>query len=405
MTRLFLLVLSMLVAVMPATAAGTERQGAFDYVAFLEEGAALHKVSIETFAKAFDDQNRSEHFVTKVRSDPNTFSNVYFDWDSTPPGFVVQYLTSERPILETDLDVTLVPVRYSYADLAVVRDELSRYATTQVEETGFVSVGIDVKHNRVRLGVSSADARMARYADQYGERVEIVVDKPPTPGACNSRTDCPHLRGGIRIRPSSEPACSTGFNGRMSNGNHVHVTAGHCNWGSEANWYLDNSQNVDPLVGWTTKNALYNTTAIDVLRLRVSDQSAVRPNHWNLVYNTNSNKNNAIQNTISNSSFFHGMIVLKSGRVTDTTQGSLIGGDRILTYYVRNGSKWYFHAWRASYAWAIGDSGGTVWRLIGTSSYLVGIHNGGNEDRAVFSSQEDARSALGLSYWCLTSSC
>jgi hypothetical protein len=403
MTGIRAVTLAVAIALMPASSVGAETATSFDYAGFFDEGAELHGVSVETFVKAFDDQNKSEALVASVRAAPATFSNIYFDWEAPEPRFVVQYLGDKPPTLPTELDITMVAVQHSYERLAAVRDELSRYAKVAPTDNGFVSVGVDVKENRVRLGVSAADAPAARQAEQYGDLVHVAVDEPPSPGECKTRLDCPHLRGGIRIQ-NDEWSCSTGFNGRMPNGNFVHVTAGHCDWSTSKDWFMPNTQNVNPWVGWSTKNALFNAMAFDVLRLRVAATSEVRPSKWNLVYNTDANKNNAIQNTISNSSFFNGMIILKSGISTNTTQGSILG-DRLETYYWRNGDKHFFWAWPASYAWKKGDSGGTVWRLLSGYSYLVGFHNGGNAERAIFSSQEDARTALGISYWCLTGSC
>jgi hypothetical protein len=145
-----------------------------------------------------------------------------------------------------------------------------------------VSVGVDVRHNRVRLGVSSTDAPAARHAEQYGDLAYVTVEEPPSPGECKTRRDCPHLRGGIRIQ-NEENAGSTGFSGRTPNGNFVHVTAGHCDWSTSKDWFMPNTQNVNPWVDWSTKNALFNAMAFDGLRLRVAPNSEVRPSKWNLL--------------------------------------------------------------------------------------------------------------------------
>jgi len=64
--------------------------------------------------------------------------------------------------------------------------------------------------NWVAVGVDRPDAPFARHADAYGSKVSISVQEPAVSHACNSRFDCPNLRGGLYMVGNTY-ACSSGF--------------------------------------------------------------------------------------------------------------------------------------------------------------------------------------------------
>lgn len=403
MKRIRLSVFVLAVALMPAAGTVMATDGALQDDSFLEEGARHQGVSVDAYAKAVEDQDRSQPLVDLVRANPREFGDIYFDWESTDPGFVVQYLGDSAPEIDTDIPIRLVRVENSYADLEATLGDLAALAKEgDPGETGFVSVGMDVVSNTVALGVDRPDAPFAQHADAHGAMVSISVEESAVSHACNSRLDCPHLRGGLNMVGNTY-ACSTGFNARRPSGNKVHISAGHCDWQTTSPWDLPNTQGIDSRIGWSQLNGLHNGKDTDALRIGIALISGVRPTTWNLVYDTNARKGRSITRQIDNNGIFHGMIVRKSGVATNTTQGSITGGRYLVSYNIEGWPRFHW-VFPANYAGQPGDSGGTVWREVSEYAYIVGIHSGEQGGNRIFASQQDARAVLDVS-WCLNSGC
>jgi hypothetical protein len=100
------------------------------------------------------------------------------------------------------------------------RDCRGRSRTAALESYKSQVTASTLLNNTVDLIVDRADAPFLKWADQIGPIVKWRVGQPGTPQACNSRTDCPSLRGAVHMDASGGSAmwcwCSTGLLARES---------------------------------------------------------------------------------------------------------------------------------------------------------------------------------------------
>jgi hypothetical protein len=139
------------------------------------------------------------------------------DWTGRylPPGTEVRFRTAD----------------YSYAELRELQDLITKdWLQLKSDGIPLVSVGVDPRMNRVLVGVDGSPEDAAPvFSEAYGPRVTVRQEQPEDPTACNTREDCPPMKGGITIDGNTK-LCTSGFNGRpvaASSARYI-ITAGHC---------------------------------------------------------------------------------------------------------------------------------------------------------------------------------
>jgi len=166
------------------------------------------------------------------------YAGAYFDLQANGiPVFLVAGDTSKfsdrlAPRLPAALATRVVAVKRTYTDLAALRDQIwdDRPALAK-SGIDVRSAGIAMRQNTVALeirGLTDEVRRdlLARYGDlAMSEAFDRELD------ACNSRTDCLPMKGGIQILYVNDNAygCTSGFNVRLAGTTTMRVlTAGHC---------------------------------------------------------------------------------------------------------------------------------------------------------------------------------
>jgi hypothetical protein len=349
-------------------------------------------------------QLQGETLAERVQSDPDQFGGIFFE-----DGTYVVLVVDESSSIDSVVPTRYVHVKHSYRDLASVRDKIVSIVTgLNPVAVGFVSVGVDVPNNLVRLTVNSLAASLPSQVGNFGDMLAIdYAETGDVPLACNSRNDCLQLRGGLAIyRPVSGGyvQCSTGAQARKSGGV-VMITAGHCDLQTSGAWYHFHTQGGTQWAGTSTANGLLNGKDTDVLQVSTT---ALSYSPYNRIYQDDLSKSRAIAGVTSNAGIYTGLAVRKSGTATNTTTGQVVG-DRYLTFAIIDNWPYFHWVYPASFNASPGDSGSTVWRWhpsIANSAALVGIAVGKNSSgNTTFASQQDATGSLGLSHFCTNNGC
>lgn len=132
------------------------------------------------------------------------------------------------------------PVEHPAATLDGLKRRIE-HDGSQLRQEGFevVSVAIDVRANRVRVGAAEPDRVRAELEKRYpADQLLVVKEEPPRPAVCYSRSDCEPWRGGIEVMDiPPEARCSTAFSVWMLGSSYSSplgyqyeglLTAGHC---------------------------------------------------------------------------------------------------------------------------------------------------------------------------------
>jgi hypothetical protein len=262
------------------------------------------------------------------------------DWTGRhlPPGTEVRFRTAD----------------YSYAELRELQDLVTNdWLRLEADGLPMVSVGVDPRTNRVLVGVdaSAIDAAPA-FARAYGPRVIVRQVSPEEPTAdCNSRDDCPPMKGGLKINGAIK-ACTSGFNGRpvASSSARYIITAGHCirDDGLGSTWshngddlgisifhdYHQNSTADVGVIAHDTTGPHYHYYSVNNLSIR--KVTAGRPNDQQPVGATICRAGQA-----SNPEW-------KCGQVLQADEDVSVGG--VLLH----------HMWQQDFSNSMGDSGGPI---------------------------------------------
>ena len=172
-------------------------------------------------------------------------------WSATVPesaGFYIDQIDGGRPhflftadvsrnraivasLLE-GIDFEVRQVEHSLAELESLRtkigDDVQELRTLGVDVD---LVGVKPSINKVVIGVVGLTAsQIALLLARYGTAVQPESIPPSELDACNSRTNCPPLKGGIHIESTANSAdCTSGWLGKVSGTSTMRLlTAGHC---------------------------------------------------------------------------------------------------------------------------------------------------------------------------------
>src|SRR5690606_16128049 len=104
---------------------------------------------------------------------------------------------------------------HALAELRATHDSLRTDWDHLAKSVGLISVGLDVRANRVEVGLKElTPQRAAVLTGTYGSAVRVVEAEVPQPGACVSRFNCGSpVKGGLGIS-SSSGGCTSGYIGR-----------------------------------------------------------------------------------------------------------------------------------------------------------------------------------------------
>lgn len=302
-----------LVLVVPLTATASA-SGDGDFQEYLTERATHHGLSVDAYLDVLRTQELLAPVVQLVRSDPESFGGIYWDWGAPTPGFVVQYVGAAPPDLGTN--IRYVRVERSRAALDAVVQRLDRLSESAATDSGWVSLGIDELTNTVRVGLADKSAPVLPHLAEFGNAVTVRFGEPlGRPSLCNRRTDCTPHRGGIQIN-GDVYSCTFGANARR-NGWIVTVTAGHCDTARNNEWDTwrhPNAQGLNQLVGTSHANGLHNGTDVDVLRIGAVGPQTKNP--YNRIYSSDPNKSQAITGVMAQGNMFVGLDLRRAGQNT-----------------------------------------------------------------------------------------
>ncbi|MFO7275050.1 MAG: S1 family peptidase, partial [Bacillota bacterium] len=239
-----------------------------------------------------------------------------------------------------------------------------------LEEHGIVSIGLDVKGNRVTVGVQQMTPQLVHQIHaRHGSRM-ITVIPDQTQGDSRSAYTRPLLLG-LRIDfrdwvTNATGYCTLGAHGILNGFPYV-ITANHCGGLTRA-WYQGGS-NIGVWVQFNPKGTRRADAGL------VSEQQA----SWATGRMYGENPITTVQPKGQN---VVGELVCMSGASSGFTCGEII--DTSYNYKIEDG--WYYDQLRATYSRAGGDSGAPVYlRVSSTTTVLKGIHSGHSSGNAVFS--------------------
>lgn len=384
--------------------------------------SAVQSLAVGGVATASDDsasvrvreRDAGQALVEEVRSRSDRFGGIIYD-----DGFVVMRLAG-APRLSFDPAANNVRVRYepaiySFDELQRIADEVITIATTtDPRASGFVSVGVEERSNKVVLEVASLDAPFLDEPLPSSDALVVRVGELKVPLACNTRSDCLPLRGAVRLlRPIPEGylSCSLGALARRPNGWIALVTSGHCDFDVNKLWYHYHSQGGNQAAGGSLKNGLLGTDYIDILSIYNTGLTA---NPYNRLFYSSAIKSRVIGKTISNNQLVVGFPISKTGVASGTSDGEVTRLRHFQAYVDPYTNQGYFsYVWTADFYATGGDSGGPVWWTLTPTNdnsvvNLAGFVAGGDPNAYFvtdFVSQADALYTLGLTKWCLTDAC
>lgn len=168
----------------------------------------------------------------------------------------------------TKYDVRLVD--HSLAGLTKIKEDVSSEREALME-TGveIISVSVDVKMNRIVVGVLGKTDRKRDIVKALGDPIVVIDESLPHADTCWI-DDCPNLKGGLRI-DATDATCTSGYLGRRTDGSNadiVMVTAGHCIASSSASTWKHHG------TGFGTENSNHgwnNNSAADVGFIKLWD--------------------------------------------------------------------------------------------------------------------------------------
>ncbi|MFO7533539.1 MAG: hypothetical protein R6W93_13850 [Candidatus Limnocylindrales bacterium] len=151
-------------------------------------------------------------------------------------------------------------VDHSLAALTTLKEEVSAERDDLMKaDVEVVSVSVDVKSNRVVVGVLDKTDRKRDIVKGLGDPIVVIDETLPHTDTCLI-DDCPNLKGGLKIAATGA-TCTSGYLGRRTDGSHddiVMVTAGHCiATSSDATWKHNGTGfgTENPNHGWNNNSA------------------------------------------------------------------------------------------------------------------------------------------------------
>jgi streptogrisin C len=168
----------------------------------------------------------------------SNFGGAYMDQSSggTPVFQVVEnpsaFQASLASHLPAGVTARVVSVKNSRADLEALKERIwadrSALATVGID---LQSAALDIRNNQVLVEVEGlTEQATAELVSRYGS-VGTTENEAGEADACNSRTDCAPMKGGLRIVVVGHSTiwCTSGFNVRLAGTTTMRVlTAGHC---------------------------------------------------------------------------------------------------------------------------------------------------------------------------------
>ncbi len=378
------LVLALILPLTP-TASASESGDFHEYVV---ERATHHGLTVEAYLDALRTQELLAPIVQLVRSDPESFGGIYWDWSAPTPGFVVQYVGATPPDLGTNM--RYVRVERSRAALDAVVQRLDGLSESAATSSGWVSLGIDEVNNTVRVGLADRSAPVLPRLAELGNAVTVQFGEPlGTPSVCNTRTDCTPHRGGIQIN-GDVYSCTFGANARR-NGLIVTITSGHCDTARNNEWDVwrhPNTQGLNQLVGTSHANGLHNGMDVDVLRIGAVGPQTKNP--YNRIYSSNANKAQAITGVMAQGNMFVGLSLRRAGQ--NTSKNGEVTSGLYKYWFSWDGGIWAAWGIRSSADSVGGDSGGPVWHYNASGgAVLLGFNS---LQDGTFAAQDDASEFL-----------
>ncbi len=179
-------------------------------------------------------QEQLPEFEQIVRSEVRGFGGLYRDRDGTVViAATAESLSEAYAVAElgpSEAAVRVTEVQWTLEDLwdarAIIRQEWNDLAADGIR---LYTLGIDLKENRVQLGVREATPFVQEaVAARYGSIVAVQTASPSVSLSCQGRANCANpLKGGLAILRSDGSKCSSGFVAH-SGSNIYLLTAGHC---------------------------------------------------------------------------------------------------------------------------------------------------------------------------------
>jgi hypothetical protein len=210
-----------------------------------------------------------------------------------------------------------VVVRRSFAFLdRLMRDFLA--LDDDLPQRSRVFGGVDNLANRLVVDIPRAVredpaeavfvARAEDFARRHSDDVQLgTTERESVEEACTGPESCdPLLRGGVRIDPANNPACSIGFVAQDSAGQLYALTSGHCLYASS--WRHPNDSG--HLIGPTSGTIYDDGTSVDAQKVAVSRPHEWSPQNWVMTSGTNAL---TIRSTIATVGIAQGQTVCRSG--------------------------------------------------------------------------------------------
>jgi hypothetical protein len=212
------------------------------------------------------------------------YAGAFFD--PSDNGNLTILLTSDDPQLRAEIErrappgpriVTVARASVPYSELVRVTELIRSLTFESFPQSDIHFVGVDIQNNSVRVEVD--ETRIAelesllQQEQRFGEVDVVVVGGGAGIDTACFRHDCTDpMKAGLKIRREDDTnaTCTMGFH-VSKDGNEVFLTAGHCGFGAEFDWYhpIDATQPIgNDGATWYVQNG------VDVMRVSMPDAQA-----------------------------------------------------------------------------------------------------------------------------------
>jgi hypothetical protein len=309
-----------------------------------------------------------------ARSQPG-FAGVYLDQQRG--GRPIFMFTSVDPTITSRLAALLpeganVEIRdatYTEAELMELKAQVeSQFADWQADGVVILAVGIDVRANRLQIGVADHGPETeARLQSRYGNGVAVLETKVAHSDVCDGTNDCRPIKGAIAVNPTGAAPgrCTAGFVvERTDNAALAILTAGHCVevWGGFDQAWQHNSQGFGRALYETWEPGGSSDADVGLITIQSPEVALM----------TNKNQIRRTNGSVANVSAYISGHPLQGGQAcrVGTTSGHDCGSVRISDvghWSVVAGWHWMWvsHTVEVDFDSAAGDSGGPVFRYPG----------------------------------------